>query len=116
MNKRQCSGWRDNEFCYWYNTYCEDVNMPENLNIVIGYHNYTIPMKYFLADTDYNGRHDCDVYISEFDPEKSDAETTVRLGDPFFAAFLPVFDSENEALGLAVSARALTGVEKIEIE
>lgn len=31
----------------------------------------------------------------------------IRLGDPFFSAFLPVFDVENDQIGLAQSARAL---------
>jgi hypothetical protein len=33
----------------------------------------------------------------------------IRLGDPFFSAFLPVFDVENDMIGLAQSARALIG-------
>lgn len=31
----------------------------------------------------------------------------IRLGDPFFSAFLPVFDVDNDMIGLAQSARAL---------
>ena len=34
----------------------------------------------------------------------------VRLGDPFFAAFLPVFDVTNQMIGLGLSARAKTDV------
>ena len=33
----------------------------------------------------------------------------MRLGDPFFSMFLPVFDIENDRLGLAVAWQAPEG-------
>ena len=33
----------------------------------------------------------------------------VRLGDPFFVSFLPVFDVENDQMGLALGWQAPTG-------
>ena len=81
-----------------------------NFVIQLGDYNYTIPMKYFLADTMHNNRHDCDVFIQELDQDLTEGTNVVRLGDPFFAAFIPVFDVTNQSLGLGVSARALTDV------
>lgn len=84
--------------------------MPDNFVIQLGEYNYTIPMKYFLADTMNNNRHDCDVFIQELDQDATTATNTVRLGDPFFSGFMPIFDTANQSLGLAVSARAQEGV------
>ena len=50
--------------------------------------------------TDY--REDCDFFIT---PLKSD-EKTIRLGDPFFVSFVPIFDVENDQLGLAKNRNA----------
>ena len=35
---------------------------------------------------------------------------SIRLGDPFFSAFLPVFDIDNDQIGLALNARAYENV------
>ena len=49
MNKRYCNTWQNNEFCFWANTECDQVNLPGNFTIQLGDYNYTIPMKYFTA-------------------------------------------------------------------
>ena len=42
--------------------------------------------------------------------DSADVDPNVlELGDPFFAAFLPVFDVENELLGLALASRGIEG-------
>ena len=64
-------------------------------------------MRYLMTDATYSGRNDCDLYFAQLRDFDSN---NIRLGDPFFAAFLPVFDVENEMLGLGVGARALPGV------
>ena len=61
-----------------------------------------------MQESYYNkGRTDCDLYIvgqSETDPVTGEQKpTAVRLGDPFFTSFLPVFDVEHDQLGLAIS-------------
>ena len=33
----------------------------------------------------------------------------IELGDPFFSAFMPVFDGDQELLGLALNALAYPG-------
>lgn len=43
--------------------------MPDDFVIQLGDYNYTIPMKYFLADTMQDSRHDCDVFIQELDAD-----------------------------------------------
>ena len=55
----------------------------------------------------YNNRHDCDIFFAQM---KDNTSNSVRLGDPFFSAFLPVFNVTSEMVGLALSARALDGV------
>jgi len=50
--------------------------------------------------TDY--REDCDFFIT---PLKGD-EKTIRLGDPFFVSFVPIFDVDNDRLGLAMNVNA----------
>ncbi len=34
-------------------------------------------------------------------------DNSIRVGDPFLSAFLPVFDVDNDQLGLAIARRAL---------
>jgi len=36
-------------------------------------------------------------------------DNAIQVGDPFFAAFLPIFDADNEMLGLALAARGIDG-------
>ena len=77
------------------------------LNITISNMTYSIPLRNFLADTQYyESRHDCDLFIAQLYYK---FENAIRLGDPFLSAFLPVFDVDNDMLGLAVAARALPG-------
>ena len=49
---------------------------------------------------------------NELDGDDSVPSNFVRLGDPFFAGFLPVFDVDNDQIGLGLSARATDGVAK----
>ena len=35
---------------------------------------------------------------------------SIRLGDPFFSAFLPVFDIDNDQIGLALNSRAYENI------
>ena len=51
------------------------------------------------------------MFIQELNDTLPHDTNTVRLGDPFFSAFLPVFDVENQSIGLAVSSRALSQVD-----
>ena len=39
----------------------------------------------------------------------SEDDTTIRLGDVFFVSFYPIFDIDNDQLGLAKSKRASEG-------
>ena len=85
------SGNNHNQYVYWINTDCADVNMPGDFTITLGDQNYTIPMVNLLSDTMWNNRHDCDFFFTRMaEPD----DNTIRLGDPFFSAFLPVFDIE----------------------
>ena len=65
----------------------------------------------YVVDSDGDDRTDCDLYIvgqvETTDPVTEEPRpTTVRLGDPFFTSFLPVFDVANDQLGFALSWRA----------
>ena len=62
-NKFYCNTWQNNEFCYWRNVDCKDVNAPDDFVIQLGDYNYTIPMKYFLASTMNGAYADCDYFI-----------------------------------------------------
>ena len=93
------------QYCYWYGTECSQINTNDlSLNITMGNLTYSIPLRNLLADTMEGTRHDCDMYISQVYYKY---DNMIRLGDPFFSAFLPVFDVDNDMIGLAQSARAL---------
>ena len=78
-----------------------------------------MPLKHLVNElvrtTDKGDIIDCDLYIVQLRPNITiDDHTTVtgnvvRLGDPFFSAFLPVFDIENDRLGLALAWQAPDG-------
>ena len=105
--RKSTNGNHVNQYVYWQNTDCSEINMPGDFVITLGGQNYTIPMATLLSDTQWNTRHDCDLFFTSVYPAD---DNTVRLGDPFFGAFLPVFDVENDQIGLALNARAYEGV------
>lgn len=67
-------------------------------------------MKYMMANTMNAGYNDCDVFVQDLNDTLPTDTNTVRLGDPFFSAFLPVFDVDSQKIGLAVASRALSDV------
>ena len=67
--------------------------MPGDFGIVLGGFNYTIPMRQMVADVSSD---DCDIFLAELDSDLEGSANDVRLGDPFFAAFMPIFDVEND--------------------
>lgn len=69
-----------------------------------------IPVAQMVYQSPYTATSlDCDLYMTQLDDYTEDA---IRLGDPFFSSFLPVFDVDNDQLGLALAARALDGCDK----
>ena len=113
-NKFRCEVWGQNEFCYWYNTDCSQVNLPDNFSIQFGTEVYSIPMNQLIAQTQRTSSvADCDLY---FAPLNDLYGNNIRLGDPFFASFLPIFNVETEELGLAMNARAYEGSSITEYE
>ena len=48
-----------------------------------------------VATVSRDSKTDCDIFIATLDSELDDGSSNnVRLGDPFFAAFMPIFDVE----------------------
>lgn len=43
---------------------CNDLDLSKSLNITLGNYNYSIPLENLVSNTTYNGRVDCDLYIS----------------------------------------------------
>ena len=89
-----------------------------SLDLTLGDYVYSIPFKNLLINVTYNNRADCDLMVAMLKQEVAADGVTladmndIRLGDPFFAAFFPVFDIDNDQIGLAKSIRAQTGVAK----
>ena len=111
-----CNSLENNEFCYWHDTKCSEIVTYGNFTIQLGDYEYSIPMNQFMVDVTAGGSNDCDVFIAELDANSDlPNENFVRLGDPFFASFLPVFDIDNDQIGLAMSARAKDHVSKTKV-
>ena len=79
--------------CYWKSTYCSSVITNDYvLDLTINDNTFSIPIKNLLGDSMVNSRHDCDLYVGQL---YNLFENSIRIGDPFLSAFLPVFDVEN---------------------
>ena len=99
-----------NTICYFKNVACEALKLDDYLELGIGDYNYQIPLSGLTYSSDYyeyteDGRIDCDFFVVPL----TEKEETIRLGDPFFVSFTPIFDVENDQLGLAVGSGAPDG-------
>jgi len=112
-----CDGDDDSGYlCYWAGTNCETLTLP-NITIQLGTESsqssnssyYTIPVSQLVYQSPYDfvGVGDCDLYVTQL--SKLAPANGIRLGDPFFSSFLPIFDVENDRLGLALAKQALDG-------
>ena len=88
---------------------CEDLTIIDYIEVGFGGYRYQIAVKdlSFTATHDSfywfnDGRKDCDLWITPL----PGTEKTIRLGDPFFVSFVPIFDVENNQLGLAMNRNA----------
>ena len=89
------------------------LDLSANFTFTLGDYNFSIPLENLASNTTYNSRVDCDLYLTQL----SDAtENMIRLGDPFFSSFLPVFNVDKDMLGLALSARSYPGSAMVKIE
>lgn len=102
-----------NQYCYWKGTTCNLLDLSANFTFTLGDYNFTIPLENIASNTTYNGRVDCDLYLTQL---KNTTENMIRLGDPFFSSFLPVFNVDKDMLGLALSARSYPGSAMVKIE
>jgi len=101
-----CETAGSNEFCYFKDLTCDKLKLPETLDIKLGSEIYSIPMV-SLSESVYvrDDWPDCDIFVVPL----TEDEMAVRLGDPFFASFTPVFDVDNDQIGLGLSTRAPEG-------
>lgn len=84
------------------------MTFPDTLDIQIGNEIYSIPVEDLVstAQSPYGTKTvDCDLFIVPL----TEDEVAIRLGDPFFVSFAPIFDIENDQLGLVKSKRAPDG-------
>lgn len=97
-NKVTCNSLKNNQFCYWRNTQCDQVSAPGNFTLQIGDYNYTLPVSSFIAQTlsSSGSTYDCNVFVTELDADEDVELNFIRLGDPFFQGFMPVFDIDND--------------------
>ena len=100
-------------YCYWVNTQCSDLDLSNYwLNVTISDYKFSIPFSNLVQQVTPSGttRIDCDLFIVQnYNNASDDDPNVLEIGDPFFSAFLPVFDVENELLGLALASRAVEG-------
>ena len=101
-----------NTYCYWRKTTCDELDLTANFTFTLGEYNFTIPLSNLASTTVYDSRNDCDLYLSL--QVNNQTDNFIRLGDPFFASFMAVFDVENDNIGLALSARSYDGSAKVE--
>ena len=108
-HKFTCPTWNYNNFCYWWNTYCYELTLPDTFALQIEGQTYYIDLDVLMVDTNSGTTPYCDIYITSLDKDDMVDGPAVVLGDPFFSAFLPVFDVDADVIGLAQSAHAIEG-------
>lgn len=107
-SKLYCYTQGNSQLCYWPGMNCTQLTFNGNFVVQIGDLYYAIPIQR-LVSTNWNPtslRFDCDLYIMQIE---ENVDNAVRLGDAFFSAFFPVFDIENDLVGLALNSQALEG-------
>lgn len=103
-----------NSVCYWKGVQCSQLDLDADFVIKVGSSGtsitgqYTLSLKALTTDVTQSTRTDCDMFITELHNE---TENIVVLGDPWLSAFMPIFDVDNDQIGLAVYDAAPTSAE-----
>lgn len=88
-----------NSVCYWQGVQCSQLNLDFDLVIKVGSSidsitgEYTLSLKALTTDVTQSTRTDCDMFLTEMHDETANM---VILGDPWLAAFMPIFDVDND--------------------
>ena len=87
---------------------CHDLDLSAySLAVTIADYKFEIPFENLLGQTTvFSTKVDCDLYIVQ---TYDNVDNVIELGDPFFSAFMPVFDADQDLLGLALNALAVEG-------
>ena len=95
-------------YCYWIGQQCNTLDLSNYwLNVTFEYYKFSIPFSNLIQQsTNSDGRSDCDLFIVQ---NYATTDNVLELGDPFFSAFLPVFDVDRELMGLAIASRGTEG-------
>jgi len=67
---------------------------------------FTIPFQNLVMQSTISNLPYCNLFIVQ---NYNNDQNVLELGDPFFSAFLPVFDVDNEMMGLAIASRGIEG-------
>jgi len=75
---------------------CTALDLSEfNFSITIGDEKYSIPFSNLIQQTSNSAGNtpECDLYVvNNYNTE----DNAIQVGDPFFSAFFPVFDVDND--------------------
>ena len=88
---------------------CTDLDLSGMyFNITMSDYRFSIPFENLVQQTSSSSSAtpECDLYIVR---NYETTDNAIQIGDPFFSAFLPVFDVDSELLGLALAARGVEG-------
>ena len=101
----KCDSDDGNRICYFKNVACKKLKLSDTIEVGIGDYIYAIPLTALTYTSEYKKRKDCDLFVTPL----TQNEKTIRLGDPFFVSFTPIFDVENDRIGLAINSQAPQG-------
>lgn len=87
---------------------CTDLDLSAYaLSVTILDYEYTIPFANLVGQTSSStSKVECDLFIVQI---YNTEDNVIILGDPFFSEFMPVFDADQDLLGLAPNALAVSG-------
>ena len=92
--------------CRVPDTKCTELPLNQLIEVTIENHKFTIPLQNIASYVNVSDHYFCHINVAMLNPSD---ENAVILGSAFFTSFVGIFDVDGDRLGLAASARALSG-------
>ena len=87
-------------------TRCEQLKLGQDFKITMGDYDFTLPLENIAIYVNQSDSYYCQTQVALL---AASSDNAIVLGSAFFTAFVGIFDTENERIGLAQSINTLPG-------